>query len=369
MQNILDVAHTMVQHIRTHYPDDIAVVAYYGSQAQGTATKRSDLDFFFIPASDNGYSASIQFVIDNISFDFWPISWERAGRMASFEEPNTSIIADCKLLYTRSEADRERFMNLRDTIAEMPKHGLKFMEKAESKLQEAYVHLYKMSRGEEEANLSFYRNEAQGLLTKVLYSLALLNRTYFTKGWGKNTEQIRQFPIQPARLEQLMDKITMAKACRELRESCEQLVDDTLQLLLEQKDTYSEGPSYPDRMKGFYEEVKGILDKILTSCEMNDKPSAFFWAIGAQDEIARFLYYSVKGHWPIELDPSLDYQRYYVQAGFPDLAALLDPDDFLPLQRAVEQLEEDLENYLKAKGVKINRFDSLAQFEAFLNEK
>ena len=37
--------------------------------------------------------------------------------MASFEEFQTTIIADCKLLYVRSDEDHDRFMKLRDTIS------------------------------------------------------------------------------------------------------------------------------------------------------------------------------------------------------------------------------------------------------------
>lgn len=47
MLNVFDVAKTLVNHIEKVYSEDIALVAYYGSYAQGTATKRSDLDFFF----------------------------------------------------------------------------------------------------------------------------------------------------------------------------------------------------------------------------------------------------------------------------------------------------------------------------------
>jgi predicted nucleotidyltransferase len=53
--DVFVVAETLVNHIRSKCPDDIAIIAYYGSFANGTATKRSDLDFFFIPATSNGY--------------------------------------------------------------------------------------------------------------------------------------------------------------------------------------------------------------------------------------------------------------------------------------------------------------------------
>lgn len=46
MKQVMDVADTLVKHIKSHFAKDVAIIAYYGSYAQGTATKRSDLDFF-----------------------------------------------------------------------------------------------------------------------------------------------------------------------------------------------------------------------------------------------------------------------------------------------------------------------------------
>ncbi|MEC0239926.1 hypothetical protein P4H66_08695 [Paenibacillus dokdonensis] len=54
-----------------------------------------------------------------ISFDFWPIGWDRAERMATSEDWMTTIIADCELLYVRSEDNLARFMELRETISNM----------------------------------------------------------------------------------------------------------------------------------------------------------------------------------------------------------------------------------------------------------
>lgn len=367
--NVMDVAETIVNHIKTNCPDDVAIIAYYGSYSQGTATKRSDLDFFFIPATPKGYNASIQFIINDISFDFWPIGWERAERMATFQELNTSIIADCKLLYYRTDDALNRFNKLKETIVNMPKHGLKLMEKSESKLRDAYVHLYKMSRGSDPENITFYRHEAQSVLINVLESLSLLNRTYYSKGWGKNWDQINQFDLKPSHLDQQIETIMYSSSCEQIREACEQLTNDTLKLLIDEKYTFSAGPAYSDRMNGFYEETKGILDKLKTACETNDYKSAYIWSIGVQDEIARFIYYAEKGHWPVDLNPSLDYQQYYNDIGFPNLIAYLDPQNLTPLLAAVEQLNSQLENYLITQGVKIKRFQTLEQFNQFLNTR
>lgn len=371
MLDVFDVAETLVNHIRSSYPDDIAIIAYYGSYAQGTATKRSDLDLFFIPSTSEGYQASIQFIIDDISFDFWPISWERAERMASFQEAQTTIIADCKLLYVRSDVDQERFMKLRDTISTMqePVNAPRLVEKAESELRNVYVHLYNLSRAGNSENITFFRKEAHGVLTKVLQSLALLNSTYFTKGFGKNKEQILQFRLKPARLNSLMDTIMCSDMTTDIMLACEQLTSDTLEIILAQKEKYYGSPSYPERLKGFYEEVKGGLDKIITACEMNDYDTAFFFAIHVQEEISRFLFFAETGYWPCDMLTNPTYLNIYKRLGLPGLVDLLDSKDLSQLQAAVQSLSTLLESHLQTEGVKINRFQNIERFEAFLKQK
>jgi len=367
MFNVFDVSSAIVEHIQQHCPDDIAIVACYGSYVQGSANPRSDLDFFFIPTSSDGYRASIQFIIDGISFDFWPISWERAERMANYEESNTSIIADCRLLYVRSDGDRDRFDQLQEKITDPP--GLKLLERAESELQGAYVHLYKMRSIPDQDNLAFYRTESQGILTKVLYSLALINRTYLRKGWGKNTEQIMNFMIRPARLEDYIHTLIHSISCREMQATCELLTQETIELLIRQQESYTDGPSYTDRMNGFYEEFKGIFNKLTEACEMNDIVTAYYWSTGLQDVIAKFLYYSERGYWPVELEASLTYQVYYENAGFPNLVALFDPQNLLPLEQAVQRLDSMFVEFLTAEGLKILQFNSVNQFREFLRTR
>lgn len=95
-------------------------------------------------------------------------------------------------------------------------------------------------------------------------------------------------------------------------------------------------------MRGFYEEVKGIFDKILTACENNDYTTAYFFSIGVQGEVSQFLYYAEKGYWPVSLDTSLDYRNVYKQLGFPDLTSILDAQNLLLLFEAIKSLDSCL---------------------------
>lgn len=150
----------------------------------------------------------------------------------------------------------------------------------------------------------------------------------------------------------------------EMISACEKLTADTLCLISDRQKSQKEIRSYKGRMQGYYEEEKGMVNKLLTACEKGHYETAFFVAIGIQDGLARILYAAEKGRWPGILDLG-EHREYYFRYGYPNLVALLNPTDFEPLRLAVLQLIEKLENHLKAEGVSLNRFDSVAEFESF----
>lgn len=120
MVDVFAVADIIVKHIKTHYPRDVAIVGYYGSYLQGRATDRSDLDFFFIPATTRGRQVECQFIIDGISFDFWPIGWDRAERMATSEEWSTTIIAFRSLGFLNQIYYKRSWGHYREQVRNLP---------------------------------------------------------------------------------------------------------------------------------------------------------------------------------------------------------------------------------------------------------
>lgn len=370
MIDVFAVADIIVKHIKTYYPEDIAIVGYYGSYLQGRATERSDLDFFFIPATARGRQVGCQFIIDGISFDFWPIGWDRAERMAAFEEWNTTIIADCELLYVRSEGDLARFMELRETISNMGSESkaIELTIKAELVVKDCFFYMAKMQLAGNSKELSYCRTQAQMIMVKIFKSLGFLNQIYYKRMWGHYREQVRSLPIKPDQLDQYLDIIMFSRTPDEVILACEKLITDTHCLISERQNSQKKLRSYNGQMNGYYEEEKGMLNKLLTACEKGDYETAFFVAIGVQDGLARNLYAAEKGCWPGNVDLG-EHREFYVQYGYPDLVALLDPTDFEPLRLAVLQLTEKLENHLKTEGVPLNQFDTVAEFESFYKNK
>ncbi|WP_018759159.1 hypothetical protein [Paenibacillus terrigena] len=366
MVNVFAVADIIVKHIKTHYPQDVAIVGYYGSYLQGRATERSDLDFFFIPATDRGRQVECQFLIDGISFDFWPIGWERAERMATSDEWSTTIIADCELLYVRSDDDYSKFMGLREKIAIMGNDSKAptMINKAESVLTECLISLAKMRLSEHSKELSYCRTQTQEIARNIFKSLGFLNQIYYKRSWGHYREQIRNLPIKPEQLDEHLDTMMLSSTPDEIISACEKLTSDTLRLMSERQNSQEDIRSYKERMKGYYEEERGMMNKLLTACEKGYYETAFFVAIGVQDGLSRILYAAEKGRWPGIVDLG-EHREFYDRYGYPDLVTLLDPTNFEPLRIAVLQLIEKLEIHLRTEGVSLNQFDSVIEFESF----
>ncbi len=364
MVDVFAVADIIVRHIKQRYSQDVAIVGYYGSYLQGRATERSDLDFFFIPATPRGREVELQFVIDEIGFDFWPIAWERAERMAAFEEWNTTIIADCELLYVRADEDRERFMKLRETIGTMGDSAAtaRLTHKAEEAMKECLVGLGRMRLVKDLDDLTYCRMLAQDMAVNIFKALALLNQTYFTRGWGHYREQVRAFRHKPEQLDQHLDMLMYSRSAQEICHACEQLTLSTLNLIAERYGSLESVRSYSERMKGYYEEERGMLNKLLTACENRHYETAFFAATGVQDGLARMLYAAEYGRWPGVSD-WMECREIYGRFKYPDLVTLLDPTDYEPLRIAVEDLITRLQEHMDAEGVEINRFDTVADFE------
>lgn len=345
-------------------------MAYYGSYLQGRATERSNLDFFFIPATDRGREVECQFVINGISFDFWPISWERAEGMAKSEEWNTTIIADCELLYVRSEEDRARFMKLREIIADMGSESRApdLIGKAEAAMRDALINIAKMRISDRSRELTHCRILAQEVAEFVFKSLGFLNQTYYKRSWGHYREQVRNLPIKPEKLDDCLDAIMFSRSTDEILAACERLTADTLRLIRERMDGLKARRDYPGVFRGYYEEERGMLNKLLTACEKGHYETALFVAAGTQDWLARRLYAAETGRWPGVADLG-EHRERYVALGYPDLVALLDPADFEPLKSAVLQLMDKLERHMREEGVPLNIFDSIAEFEAFYTRR
>ena len=75
-----------IKKIEKEYKDDVSLLLTYGSYENGTDNLLSDVDFYFIPKTENAYKLSKTFIVEGVGFDLFPMSWERVEGISEFNE-------------------------------------------------------------------------------------------------------------------------------------------------------------------------------------------------------------------------------------------------------------------------------------------
>ena len=94
---------------------------------------------FFVPATERGFQMANTFMIEDMGYDLFPISWERLENIANIEEPRM-IFAFVKgeVIYAKSEEDKKRFETIKAELFEWMQDKALMYGKAFEQLEVKY---------------------------------------------------------------------------------------------------------------------------------------------------------------------------------------------------------------------------------------
>ncbi|ERI93322.1 hypothetical protein HMPREF1982_01746 [Clostridiales bacterium oral taxon 876 str. F0540] len=102
-----------VNKIETEYKDDVSLLI--GHKHWKIEPDGEEIAFnFFIPETEHCYRVAKTFIIEDIGYDLFPMSWERVEGLTNLNESIITCLADGIILYARSEKDRQRFIELQE---------------------------------------------------------------------------------------------------------------------------------------------------------------------------------------------------------------------------------------------------------------
>lgn len=343
---LMEIAELFIDKIRRDYADDVSLVVVMGSYVFNEIHDRSDLDLFYVPKTEKGYKLGFTFIIDEIGFDLWPISWERLENIAHHKERITSIITDGKILYSSSPEDLMRFEELK-AAAGNTRDSKACTERASEVFSESYRLIISL---ENQTALSGVRRQGILLLNNIAHTLSLLNGKPIRRGRAKLKKEVMEMTLIPEDFSMLYDTVFYSDQMDVIKKDLKELVNNTEKLIFHEKDRHIKKASVKEVFHGFFEELINYYNKIEHACEISDPITCLFAACEIHEEIDHTLCYIDR------CSPVL-----------PDIMAAYDPENLEEILETSREHKALFTNFLESSGVTIRRFKDADEFEAHLN--
>lgn len=341
-----EILSTITEKIEKSYIEDISLLVCYGSYVTGDYGIMSDIDFFFVPKTKKGYSLREQFILNNIGYDLWPVSWDRLIRISNLEEHITSILMDGKVLFYSSEDELSKFDKLKKNVEQHLHNKATIMDMSMRSIENAKG-LYFTLQNEENDTMFIH---AMNIMEMLLFALALINGTYTHKGVKKLEHELKRFSLLPRDYLKRYKQVIRTHNALVLQNILRELINETETLW---NTRFNNGKGRPDvsELRGFYEEFKSTYNKLLCACDETNYEDAYYAGYMIDRETQAFLV------------------NYSEPGTFPCMMNTIISNDFEIVRIKCLEHERQLLNLLNQHGIKINTYSNGYEFRQYFLEK
>lgn len=373
MTDVFAIAQIFIDHIKATCPDDVCIVAAYGSYLHGNPSPHSDLDLYYIPAAGKGDHLYRSFVAFDLPFEFWGVSWEFAEKIAAGKHRWSiapSIIANARVLHARSDADLERYAALQQQIADLQQPASKSIavKLAFSALRQAHLQLSLIAQAADAGDLTASRWAGCQFVDELLDCLCLLNQTHFTRYWASDVTQLAALAQQPAELQTCLAQLVTTSDQKAIAQNASALLKDARMLLM----AAQRGAAQPEPanavLRDTYMAVKEYVNKLLAACDKHNLVSAAFVATKMQVEMAGLLSRLRDGVEVTDIHHYNETSAALRDAGFPDLIYAISAGDFADIRRCALDFDAQTRRLFSQHNVALNEFDDLPALQTYLRQ-
>jgi hypothetical protein len=263
-----------VKRIERGYKDDVSLLLTYGSYENGTANSLSDVDFYFIPKTEHSYELCKTFIVEGIGYDLFPMSWERVEGLAELNGSLIPCLANVKVLYCNSEAEKRRFEELQNRLKKNLNNKDFMLDKA-SKIMELVMNFYRTMLFEED--ICELRTLAGEIVMSLSDAVAFANQTYFSRGLKKQLEDLKNMMSIPEDFVLLYESVVKTNSEREIKEGCYKMIKNTRNFLkykLEKSEREEQKANFKN-MAELYQEIVSTWNKIYVCCDSGEAVLAY----------------------------------------------------------------------------------------------
>lgn len=178
----------ILNKVKMEYADDISLVLIYGSYTNGSANSRSDVDCYYIPKTERGYNMAVDFIIDGVGYDIFPMSWERVTSIADLHESLSPLVGDVQIIYYSDSSDLQRFKELQGRLQSNLLNEAYVREIAARRCEDANRMCSLMNVSNEASEI---RKMAGSIIMTLADAVAVYNHDYYHFGLKSNLKICR----------------------------------------------------------------------------------------------------------------------------------------------------------------------------------
>ncbi|MDO5518506.1 MAG: hypothetical protein Q4F66_13205 [Clostridium sp.] len=329
--------------IKNEYKDDVALLIGQKGACKIPTDEQSVAFDFFVPATKRGYNLSETFVIEDMGYDLFPMSWERLEGIVNLNEKITFAFAKGVILYARTKEDEERFLNLQKKLRENLENKKFTYEKSLEQINVA-MDIFKTMVFDDD--MSHVRKSAGGIVEYLSMALATFNGTFIGNTYGRMElmAEIEQMKAKPDKFTDICYEIVKSSDIDEIKKLSHRIIDVTRRFFMENKLVHSaEDRNYNyDDLASWYYEARYTFRRIAYYCSINDYMSAYDLGCYIQIEFD-----SIQGEFGLDRMDLLGYFKY---------------DDLKEFAQKSAELEQYVLSVIKEKCHKLNIYSSLEEF-------
>ncbi len=335
-----------IDKIEREYKDDVSLlIGQVGACKLPTDEQNMSFDYF-VPATERGYQLAETFIIEDMGYDLYPMSFERLEGIANFAEPRMIWVLEKSIvIYAKNDEDRKRFEELKILLHSNLENKEKTILQALEFMNVA-MEVYNTMLFEE--NLCKVRKAAGGVSSMLTYSLAMINGSALADGYGNLIKEIDEMAIKPDEFTMLYRQIIGTSKVDEIRVLCGKLIQSVRTLLREIKagmqkneEKVNDYINYED-LAFWYQEARYTFRKITYYAQKCDAPQC----------------YSLGCYLQIEFDAIKE------EFGLEEmnLMGLFEADNLMKFNAQAQKLENYLVDVIKEHNVVLNQYESLEAF-------
>ena len=276
----------LIETITKHYKNDVALVVVHDHLVLPTDGFKKAFDYF-VPVDTPEAEARVNdlartFIIHDIGLDLYPRSWKRLEGMTRLEDYNTGVLADARILYSRTPEDAKRFQNLQAALRANLQDASFMYQKALEHLEQAQELYLTMIFKDDLASL---RLAASSIANELAIAVACLNHTYLHNSQQDKLQELAAMPNKPDGLWDLMAQQIHLATSASLKENCYHLISLMRSFIETEPAAAAESAYSLQDLAEWYKELSYTWRRVRYYAAQGDAQRVYEWASYLQMEL------------------------------------------------------------------------------------